>query len=271
MYIGIDIGGTKTLVCVFDDKGKIIEQQKFPTPQNYVDFILELTSTVANLSTKDFKAFAVAAPGKIDRKHGVGLAFGNLNWEKVPLQADIEKITNAPGVIENDTKLAALSEALLIQKKYRKVLYVTISTGIGGGLITDGVIDPDFEDIEIGHMLLEHKGRLEQWEKFASGRAIVEHFGKKASEITDKQDWYIISRNIAVGLIDVIATLTPEVIVIGGGVGTHLPKFKARLEEELKIYENPMVTIPPILQAKRPEEAVVYGCYELIQQKYGSR
>jgi predicted NBD/HSP70 family sugar kinase len=269
MYIAIDIGGTKTLVAVIDGKGKIIEEQKFPTPKSYDDFIKELSSTVAKLSTNEFRAFCVAAPGKLDRKHGIGIAFGNLPWEKVHIQEDLEHIVNAPGIIENDAKLAALAEAHALKKKYNKVLYVTISTGIGGGLIIDGIIDHDFEDIEIGQLLLEHNGRLKRWEDFASGRAIVEHFGKRASEITEKQDWYIISRNIAIGLIDIIATLTPDVIIIGGGVGTHLEKFKPQLDERLKAYDNPMINIPPIVQAQHPEEAVIYGCYQLIKQHYG--
>ncbi len=268
MYCAIDIGGTKTLIATFDSNGKITEQIKFPTPENYEEFISELSTTVANLSTKDFNAFCVAAPGRIDHSNGVVLAFGNLPWTNIPILTDLEKILHAPGLLENDTKLAALSEALN-QKDYRKVLYITISTGIGGGLITDGVIDPDFNSNEIGQMLMEHHGELKRWEDFASGSAIVAHFGKRASEINDKQDWYIIARNIAIGLNAVIATLTPELIIIGGGVGTHLPKFQDRLEEQLKIYETPMVTIPPIVQAKRPEEAVVYGCYELIRQRHG--
>ncbi|MDZ7785804.1 MAG: ROK family protein [Candidatus Saccharibacteria bacterium] len=72
---------------------------------------------------------------------------------------------------------------------------------------------------------------------------------------------------IAIGLIDVIATLTPEVIIFGGGVGAHFDKYQDRLMEELKIYENPLLTLPKIIQATRPEEAVVYGCYELAKDQ----
>ncbi len=267
-YATIDIGGTKTLIAVFDDTGNITEKIKFPTPKQYDDFVNTLSDNVAKLSTKEFQAFCVAAPGRIDHKTGIVMAFGNLPWVDIPLLHDVEKIISAPGLIENDTKLAALSEAQY-HKEYRKVLYITISTGIGSGLITDGVIDPDFNGNEVGQMLMEHRGHLVRWEDFASGKAIVEKFGKKASEITDGSDWYIIARNIAIGLNAVIAALTPELIIIGGGVGTHLPKYKDRLEEELKIYENPMFTIPPIVQAKNPEEAVVYGCYQLAKDKYG--
>jgi predicted NBD/HSP70 family sugar kinase len=127
--------------------------------------------------------------------------------------------------------------------------------------------------MEVGHILLEHDGKLQRWEDFASGSAIVKHFGKRASDIDadDTQTWYIIARNIAIGLIDLIATLTPEVIVLGGGVGSHFDKYAERLQEQLKIYENPMLSIPPVVQAKRAEEAVVYGCYHLARKKYGKR
>ncbi len=267
-YLAIDIGGTKTLLAVFSEQGKIVESIKFPTPSDYDEFIVELASTVDKLSTKDFKTFCVAAPGRINHDNGYVLAFGNLPWEEVPLLDDVQLMTKTPGFIENDTKLAALSEAKY-QKQYKKVLYITISTGIGGGLITNGVIDPDFQDNEVGLMLMEHNGELKRWEDFASGHAIVEHFGKRASEITDEQTWYIIARNIAIGLNAVISALTPDIVVIGGGVGAHFDKFQDRLIEELKIYESPMFSIPPVVQAKHPEEAVVYGCFDLIRQNHG--
>ncbi len=264
----VDIGGTKTLLAVFGDDGVVAEQIKFPTPKDYELFLKGLESNVANLSTKDFQRACVAVPAKLDRERGIAVAFGNLAWQNVPIQADIEKVTNCPVIIENDAKLAGLSEATLVKDEFKKVLYVTISTGIGGGLIIDGRLDPNFADIEVGQILLEHQGKLRDWEDFASGKAIQKKFGKRVSEIDDDDTaWYSIARNIAIGLIDLMATLTPEVIILGGGVGAHLEKFQARLVEQLKIYENPMFTIPPIRQAARSEEAVIYGCYELIKAR----
>ena len=271
MYLAIDIGGSKTLLACFDSSGKVVASEKFKTPRVYDEFLTELAKTVANLSTNKFVAVGVAIPGKVDRKTGVGLAFGNLPWQNVPVKKDIEKMMDCKVYIENDANLAGLSEARLIPE-FNRVLYVTISTGIGGVIVNKGKIDEGTQDAEIGHILLEYGGRLVRWEDFASGKAIVEKFGKKASEIDpdDSKTWYVIARNIAIGLIDIIATLTPDVIIVGGGVGTHLPKYQDRLNEELKIYENPLIKIPPILSAKRPEEAVIYGCYELVRDKHGS-
>ena len=269
MYGAVDIGGTKTLVVTFSKDGQIQERHKFPTPKRYNDFLQELAKVVDKLSTKDIVRTVVAVPGLLDRTHGIGIAFGTLTWENVPLQEDVEKIFHCPIVIENDSKLAALSEAGLLKNEFHKVLYVTVSTGIGGGLIINGQIEKQLEDIEIGQMLLEHQGKLQRWEDFASGSAIVAKFGKRAGEITDQGDWYIIARNIALGLNSLIATLDPEVIVLGGGVGTHFDQFKDRLTEELHLYENPLMPTPPIRQAQRSEDAVIYGCYELAKERYG--
>jgi len=265
MYGAVDIGGTKTLVAVFSKDGKIIEQIRFLTPKDYPSFNLELAATVAKLSTKEFQKTVVAIPGTPDRKRGLGLVFGNLPWTDVPIEKDAEKIFECPVTLENDAKLAALSEAHALKNEFRKVLYITISTGIGGGLVIDGKLASDFQDIDPGHMILEHKGRFEQWEDFASGRAIVEKFGKRADEMTDPQQWYIVARNIAVGLNTLIATLDPEVIVIGGSIGSHLEKFQDRLLEQLKIDEHPMTPVPPIRKAVNAEEAVIYGCYQLAR------
>ena len=265
MILAIDVGGTKTLLASFNDKGEVTEQIKFPTPPNYQDFITELSHSVANLTTKKFHKCIIAMPGKIDRKAGVVLAFGNLNWHDVPIVADLERELAIPVKIENDARLAALSEAHLLPN-YRKVLYLTVSTGIGGGLIINGKIDPNSRDAEYGHMLLEHEGSLQRWEEFASGKAIVAKFGLRASEITDPSTWYIVSRNIAIGLIDVIAATTPDVIVIGGGVGSNFAKFGDMLTSELLLYEDNLLRVPPIVGAQRAEEAVIYGCYILANQ-----
>ncbi len=269
MYLGIDIGGTKTLVARLDSHGVIKESQKFPTPRRYPDLLKEIAVTIANLSTKEFVAAGVAAPGFVDRDRGTVHAFGNLAWHDVPIKRDLRKMLGCPVVVENDANLAGLSEAMLI-KQYDCVLYVTISTGIGTGVIANQQINPDFADSEGGQIMLEHKGKLERWEDFASGQAIVQRFGKRASEITDAKTWHIIAQDIALGLYDLIAFIQPDAVVLGGGVLTYFDRFSDQLNTALKQFEMPITPIPPILQAQRPNEAVVYGCYDLAKSVYGT-
>jgi predicted NBD/HSP70 family sugar kinase len=266
MYVGIDIGGTKTLVASLTDDGVIVESAKFPTPKKYEDFLPELAKTVASFTTTDFRAGCVAAPGVIDRKRGVAKSFGNLAWHEVHLQKDVERITRCPMLVENDANLAGLSEAMLVDEP--KVLYLTVSTGIGSGFIVNKRIEPSLEDSESGQMLLQRGDKLVKWESFASGRALAERYGKQASELEDPAAWSVIAKDLSLGMLDLIAVFQPDVIILGGGVGRYLEKFHHLLVAQLKQYETPLVQIPPIRGAKRPDEAVVYGCYDLAKAHY---
>jgi predicted NBD/HSP70 family sugar kinase len=268
MYVGIDIGGTKTLVAALTNEGAIHESVKFPTPEQYDDFLPLLRETIQSLKTKDFRAGAVAAPGEIDRKRGRFVVGGNLLWKNEPIQRDLERITGCPMLLENDGNLAGLSEAMLLKDKHAKVLYLTISTGIGGGFIVNQQIDPSMSDIEPGQMMVQRGDKLVKWESFASGKAIYERYDQKASEIEDPAIWKAIVKDWIVGFIDLMAVTQPDVIVLGGGVGHYLPKYHDYLVAELKKYVTPLVPVPPIVQAKRPEEAVVYGCYDLARSKH---
>jgi len=267
MYVGVDVGGTKTLVAVLDDHGVIKESKKFPTPKTYDHFLLELKHLAVHLEHQEFRAGAIALPANIDRQHGRGIKFGNLKWSNVNAQYDVQKIFDCPMAIENDAKLAGLSEAMLL-KQYERVLYVTVSTGIGYALIKNGTIDTNVGDGGGRALMLEHRGKLMSWEDFASGRAIVERYGQRAADITDDDIWKAICRDLAQGLIQLIAVMQPDVIVIGGSVGTHFRKYSKYLKAELQKYHLPMVKIPDLKQAQRPEEAVVYGCYDLAKQVY---
>src|SRR6266478_3355417 len=185
MYVGVDVGGTKTLVATLDDNGVITEKSMFQTPPTYASFLSELAKSAKTLKVQDFRAGCVAAPGKIDRTHGIGEDFGNLPWHDVPIQTDTEIVFRCPMLVENDANLGGLSESMLLPSD-KRVLYVTISTGIGTGVIHNRSIVPELADSEGGHMLLEYHGKRVAWEDFASGHAIVERFGKKAAEITDE-------------------------------------------------------------------------------------
>jgi predicted NBD/HSP70 family sugar kinase len=270
MYVGVDIGGTKTLVGILDEHGSITHSLKFATPKNYDHFLLELRHIAHNLPVKEFRAGGVGMPVTVfDRIHGRGVSFGNLPWRNVPVHRDIERIFDCPIVVENDAKMAALSEAMMVKDDYRVVLYVTVSTGIGYGLVVDGQIDTSVGDGGGKTILLEHKHKFVPWESFASGHAIVERYGKMARDITSDSTWETISRDLAKGLVELIAVCEPEVIVIGGGVGSYFDRYEKHLKKALTHYDIPLLKMPDIVAAQRPEYAVVYGCYDLAKQTYG--
>src|SRR5207248_2703680 len=131
----------------------------------------------------------------------------------------------------------------------------------GSGLVHERQIVPELADSEAGQMLLEHHGKRIPWEDFASGKAIVERFGKKASDITDDKTWQRIAHDLALGFIEMMAIMQPDIIVIGGSVGHYFDRLKPFLLKELSKYNNPLITMPVFQQAARPEKAVLYGCY----------
>ncbi|MGZ6004734.1 MAG: ROK family protein [Candidatus Saccharimonadales bacterium] len=269
MYLAVDIGGTKTLLAAFTDSGELIKQLRFETSKNYKDFLHVFKDKLEELGVNNFKAGVVAVPGRLDRQHGRALGYGTLEWGPAPVEQDIEAIANCPISIENDAKLAGLSEAILIKNEFKRVLYVTIGTGISDAVIMNGILDPAFLDSEGGQIWLEHNGKKLQWEDIASGSAIFKKYGKQAGDIQDQAIWQAIAGDIAIGLIDLIVIVQPEVIIIGGGVGSHFDLFQKPLLEKLQGYQTELTPIPPIRQAQRPEEAVIYGCFELIKQRYG--
>jgi len=267
-YLAVDVGGTKTLFAVFDPGGDMVCECKTKTGQDYSRFKSDTSAEIRKLKAEfGISHCCIAIPGRIDFARGIGLDFGNLPWQDVPVKNDIQEMLPQTKVfLHNDAKLAGLSESILLHKKYKKVLYVTISTGIGGGVTIGGVIDKGFENFEPGQMIFEHDGEKQKWESFASGSYLHNKYDKLASEIDDPEIWKEYVKNLVIGFEDMLANVQPDVVIVGGGVGAHFEKFKPYLEAELKKINNPLVPLPPLLKAQRPEEAVIYGCYDYIRQ-----
>lgn len=270
MYLGVDIGGTKTLVACFDAKGQLKNDVKFATPDDYEAWLEHCKAALAELQCDDFTAGCVAIPGVVDRHDGIGIEFGNLPWQDVPIARDIERLADCPILVENDAKVAGFSEAINIKDEFHNVLYITIGTGIGIAHIKDGINDLRVNDRGGNIISLPYHGQHVGWESFAAGPAIVKRFGKQASDITDEATWKVLAHDFAGGLLDLIAKYQPEVVVIGGGVGTYFERFDKFLTAELKQCETPMMHMPVLRRAQRPEEAVLYGCYELTKARYAS-
>lgn len=271
MYLGVDIGGTKTLVATLSDDGKIIDSRRFASDHNYAAFLHDLEQNLNELHLSGEIQACAGVSGLLDRDKGIVHALGNLPWTEVPVADDIAQlIGGGPVIIENDSRLAGLSEAQFLKDKYRDILYMTVSTGIGGAFIQNGRIATALQDMEMGKMPLLHDGTYVQWEEFASGRAIVARYGKPASEIDDPAVWHTIGTDLAHGLGAVCSILQPDVIIVGGGVGQFADKYKQIIWDYLEAHLHAIV-VPPqeIVVAQRPDEAVIYGCYELLRQTHG--
>lgn len=255
------------MIAVFDGSGKIIAEKKFPTDKNYDDFILDVEKNVASLSTNTNIACAAAVPGLISRDTGVVHALGNLDWKEKPIRDDVSSALGVPVIIENDARTGALAEAIDAER-YGKLLYLTISTGIGGGVIQDGDIIEALKDMEVGQMPLFYEGKVQTWESFASGKAIKERYGMQASDIQDEKVWQEIGERIAYGVAVCCSTLQPDTIVFGGGVGQFADKFINHINKYLEDNLSPLVKRPnQLLPASYGADSAIHGCFFLLKQK----
>lgn len=263
MLVTIDTGGTKTLVSSFGRDGKMGESIKFPTPGEPAEYAKTLKNVVRErYGGKHVDAIVVAMPGVID--NGVVKWAPNIGhgWQNVPVYKMLhDLLPGVPLLIENDVKLAGLGEARAMHTIPTSVMYISISTGIGIGVIANGKIDQALRKSEAGHMFIEYDGRVQRYESFASGRAIVTVYKKFAREITSKRTWRQIADRISRGLLVLIPIIQPDVIVFGGSVGTYYERYGEFLKEMLTRHLPDHIPCPKIIQAKHPEEAVVYGCY----------
>lgn len=261
MLVAVDTGGTKTLITSFAKDGKPGETFRFPTPRNESEYLALLTEHLHDHYGKSaIDAIVVGVPGVI-RKNSIVWGGSNLPWNNFDIASPLRTVFSCPVWIENDANLAGLAEARMLRKTPASCLYVTISTGIGTGIILDGQIAPGLAASEGGHALVEYDGRVTTWESFASGKSIYRTYGKYARDITSRAVWKQIADKISRGFLALIPVLQPDTIIIGGSIGTYFEHYYPTLRKILADHLPDHIELPEIRQAAHPEEAVVYGCY----------
>ncbi len=261
MLVTVDTGGTKTLVSSFSEDGTLGQVLKFPTPATTSEYVKVLTETLLEeYGGQSVDALVIAIPGII--KDGVAIWCNNLGWANFDVAGAFKGVLgDAPVLVENDANLAGLAEARSLRKTPHFVLYVTVSTGVGTGIIVDGHIDPTLRRGQGGLSLLEFDGSMHQWEKFASGKAIYKKYHKFGRDIHSKRIWKQIADRISRGFLALTPILQPDLIIIGGSMGVYFDQFIDPLNDILKQKMPPHIPIPKIVQALHPEQAVIYGCY----------
>lgn len=260
MLLAVDTGGTKTLVAGFDRTGKPGPEYRFATPKDPEDYIAHLTELIhEHYDTKKIEAVVIAIPGVV--KDNTVAWCQNLPWHDFDVAAALKVLVKCPIWLENDANLAGLAETRALPHQPMQSLYVTISTGIGTGIILNGQISKELSSSEGGHMLVEYDGKVRTWESFASGRAIKNTYGSYARDIHDTKVWKQIADKISRGFLALIPAMQPDVIILGGSIGTYYDLYGPTLQRLLKERLPDHIPLPEIRQAVHPEEAVIYGCY----------
>ena len=233
--IGIDLGGTQTRVAVIDQH-KIIKQLSFPTnPMAGPSQTLLNIKHVIHVFSEEFdlSKIGIAAPGPLDAKTGHLLSPPNLpGWDEVDLVTPLSTAFDLPVSLENDANAAALGEALYGAGRHSSsVYYVTVSTGIGGGYVYEKQLIRGANGYagEIGNTIIDSSGPLHpvlnkgSLEGYASGTALQSRANERHASSIERllahpQERDRFTNHLATGLANIIHTIDPEVIVVGGGV-----------------------------------------------------
>ncbi len=168
--LGLDIGGTKTSVCVGQEDGTLLASQRMPTrpeegPEAWRLRLRQLTADVlqeAGLATTDLAAVGIASPGPMSVRRGMMLEPPNMRgWINVPVHAWLQEDVQRPTFINNDANACAQAEWLFGScAGAESLVYLTMSTGMGGGIVVHGKVVQGASDMagEVGHFVLEADG-----------------------------------------------------------------------------------------------------------------
>lgn len=249
MYLGIDIGGTKTLIALFTKRGRIIKRKKFRTPHGSKTFLQKLVAELELFKKYKVHRIVVAIPGAV--QNNCSVRFGNRReWGWIDVYTPIKNLFNCPIRLENDASLAALYEAHNLPGK---VAFLTFSTGIGGGLVEKSQILPESKGFEPGHKQYTYNGQTKEWEDIAAASAIGGYYHvDKATDLRGKETLKDIARRISLGLPDIIEEHRPDTIILGGPMGKIFRLYEPYLPKNLEV---------KLRRPKRPTESAIYGCY----------
>lgn len=288
MIIGIDLGGTKIAGVLATPSGKILMDVQVPTEANkgrkrVIQNIKKAIRMLIHSHKVKIKAIGIGAPGPIYYEKGIVVGAPNLpGWKRVNLKKILEKEFKVPVFVDNDANCAALAEAWFGAGKFVKhFIYMTISTGIGGGIIINkklyrGAIGSAGE---LGHMILDPNGprcgcgKRGCLEALASGSALKKKTGMDAIAVElaarqgDKKALAAIqeaAHYLAIGIADLVNIFNPERVIIGGGLSNMRELLFIPLKRDFKKYA---LTLPAksvkIVRAKLGTKAGVLGAAAL--------
>lgn len=242
MHILADIGGTKTRVAGSLDLSRFDEPLLFDTPQKYDDVLALLAEVARKLSgDKTADSFTAGVKGVLSEdKRTLVTAPQNIlrDWKDKPLASDLEAALKTSVLLENDTALVGLGEAVYGAGKGKgTVAYITVSTGVNGARIVHGAIDRG--RAEIGGQYLQVGDSLKSLEDTVSGTAISEKYGVHPKEIDkDSPVWEELANITAFGVHNAILHWSPDVVVLGGSmfndIGISVPRVQSHVERIMR-------------------------------------
>ena len=289
--IGIDLGGTAIKLGRFTADGDCLQSLSVATPQPATPeaVMAVMVDAIAQLDPDNLSiAIGVGTPGPADRCGRIAKVAINLTgWHDVPLAEWLEAKTGKPTILGNDGNCAGLGEAWLgAGRHFQNLILLTLGTGVGGAVILDGKLFVGHEGAagELGLITLNpdgpmcNSGNQGSLEQYTSVVAIRRHTGKEpaelgalaqAGDIEALTFWQNYGKSLGAGLSSLVYVLTPQAIIVGGGVSASfeffLPTVKAEIER--RVLATSRVGLQ-ILPAELGNYAGIVGAAKLAWQHH---
>jgi glucokinase len=306
--LAVDLGGTELRAAIVDETGQILAHATTPTdatggPDAVIDQIARLVATVrASEPGVEIAGLGIGAPGPLDTEAGISIAPPTLaGWQNVPLAARLQERLGIEVKLENDANAAALGEWRFgAGRGTRSMVFITVSTGIGGGVIADGRLLHGYRGLagEIGHMTIAegtercYCGVLGCWEALASGTALAREAAKQiaagnapglqeivgaetptarhvgqAARAGDRQALALVeaeARWLGIGLVNLLHLYSPERLIIGGGVSELLDLMQGTIDGVIQARAMSPYRDIPVVRAQLRHNAGLVGAASLV-------
>lgn len=293
-WVGLDVGGTKVLAGLLDDRGQVLRTVRLASAGFGRDVagLEDVLTRAVDLVSEGVRprAIGLAAAGFVDAA-GDRVAFApHLPWRDAPVRARLEHRWGVPVALENDATCATWAEvehgALV---GVDQALLVTVGTGIGGGVVVGGTVLRGATGMagEFGHARVVPDGLpcpcglRGCWERYASGSALVRMAGAApdaggevtaaalAGDAQALEAFEEVGTWLGVGLANLVAAFDPRVVVVGGGVteAGDLLLAPARRALADHLVGVPHRAVPPVLPARHGEHAGMVGAAALARRR----
>jgi glucokinase len=311
--LGLDLGGTKIAAGVVDSSGRVLSALRIPTPakgvrQDLAALFDAARSAVgaAGVPWKSVHAVGVGVPGAFDPKTRTVWAPNLPGWKRVPLESLLGRALRKPVFVEGDRNVQALAEAWLVHPHVRNLVFLTVGTGIGAGIIVDGRVVSGSRGVAgaAGWMAIERKwqtrfARIGSLEALGAGPAVARlareaarknprsaigtllRSGQRLSaeqvvlaarrgDRTARRVLEEVGSNLGRGVAGIISLLNPEIVVLGGGLAGAGHLILDPLRTAARRWGQPLASSQVrIARSALGEDAGILGAarYALLEQE----
>ena len=286
LFGALEAGGTKMVCAIGNENGEILEQKSIPTttPEETMPAILEY------FKDKEIASIGIACFGPIDlnknsETYGYITSTPKIPWRNYNIVGAVKDALKIPVGFDTDVNGSLLGEVTWgCAKGLTDAVYFTLGTGVGAGIMTNGKMLHGMLHPEAGHVKMvprsgdTYKGKCPYhgtcFEGMAAGPAIEERWGAKAVQLADREEvWDLESYYIAQALMGIVLTLSPQKIILGGGVMHQKQLFSMIREKMLKelngyIQAKELADIDNyIVPASLNDDQGIMGCIKLAMNR----